>query len=868
MKEELMLSSEVQNIGQAEYDDIQMAIQKLSSLSQEQFEEIKNEKWYNRLWDMVTFSQKGKKRLAEQIGTVAQAQQILVEMLLRLSEKDRNISELVVKNAAYIERIQRDNIYLLSEINLLKDKIADINVKVKYDANIRDLNDEEKRALSGCLYNLAGLNDAPNTRQKDYLNTILNYVDENTRMENPFAAIEDFDNKIKGKILACCMEYMFLENNNTEAFDKYQDFIDEFDCGKKTISDIQDQVVSIYNARGEQGFIDRYRNLDIGIPSSFYIDFDEDASQEDDYDEINRKGISALNDQNYEEAARLFKIAADHGNADAQNRYGVRLFHGQGVPENKNEAIKYFMLAAEQEHPKAMENLAGHYRDGDFIEKNDGKAKELLRKAADRGEETAIKKLLDWYGIWMGEISEEVIGDNENRDSYRPQSIIEIPHDKSVRIINKIIEVTSFVKLTGRLQIENCEIYYNGDSARGEIELSDSAELSVKNTSIICRGYNERPLVKAEGKGIRIDVEKCDLIDCNYLFGLSSFSKFTMSFCHIANAGDRMLVASHGSDAELSVDDCYFELGELKEFNKKNNYLTVANFGSCWDSEAKAYMIRNCLFKQTAAILDSDDDDFGYSFIYGEYTQINNCTIKGMRGLNASFSSALFFDDVFEDSQFPVQVRSSRYISPKIDNCIFKQCKNVIELERNSKVVNCQFVSCSENIIRSAWDGGCKVEYCEFVNIRHDPSKKVANYFWDNSCLTFRRSKGKEPSVNSMVHCIFNGADVGDWLLIDITGYEKPAGDVLNIENCDFRNCKTTRKTLIGEFINYTGLLNSSKSVKGVYKYACTGLENTNGSGSVDMSQIKIKEIGSDGERIGMSHTEEEIISISGASNV
>ena len=214
MIRELTLSPDAQNIGQTEYDDIQMAIQKLSSASQSQFEEIKKEKWYNRLWDLVTFSQKGKKRIAEQIGTIAQAQQILVEILLRLSEQDRNVSELVMNNAACIERIQRDNIYLLTEINFLKDRIADINVKVKYDANIMDLNDEEKRALSGCLYNAVELNDSPSDRQKEYLNTILNFVDENTRMDNPFAAIEDFDNKIKGKILACCMEYMFLENNS------------------------------------------------------------------------------------------------------------------------------------------------------------------------------------------------------------------------------------------------------------------------------------------------------------------------------------------------------------------------------------------------------------------------------------------------------------------------------------------------------------------------------------------------------------------------------------------------------------------------------------------------------------------------------
>lgn len=44
-----------------DYDAIQTAIQQLTTVSQGQFEEIKKEKWYHRVFDLVTFSQKGKK---------------------------------------------------------------------------------------------------------------------------------------------------------------------------------------------------------------------------------------------------------------------------------------------------------------------------------------------------------------------------------------------------------------------------------------------------------------------------------------------------------------------------------------------------------------------------------------------------------------------------------------------------------------------------------------------------------------------------------------------------------------------------------------------------------------------------------------
>ncbi len=874
MREELMLSPEIQNLGQVEYDDIQMAIQKLSSASQEQFEEIKQEKWYNRLWDMVTFSQKGKKRLAEQIGTVAQAQQILVEMLLRLSDQDRNISELVMKNSDYIERIQRDNIYLLTEINLLKDKIADINVKVKYDANIKDLNDEEKRALSGCLYNLAELNDSPSDRQKEYLNTILNYVDENTRMENPFAAIENLDSKIKGKILVCCMEYMFLEKDSTDTFDKYQEFIDEFDCGKKTISDLKEQVESIYKARGEQGFIDRYRNIDKGVSASFYVELGEDSSEddgsEDDYDEITNKGIEALNNNDYEEAARLFKIAADHGHADAQNRYGVRLYYGQGVPENKEEALRYYTMAANQGHCKGLYNLAAYYKNGDFVEKDDEKAKELLKVSAAKGDDDAVKLLWDWYGIWGGGVSEETIGDANNRDIFLPQSIVEIPKEKSIRIVNKIINATSFVKLAGCLQIDNCVVYYNGESVSGEIELGDSAFLSVKNTSIVCKGYNKKPLIKTDSKESQIVVEKCTFIDCNYLFMLEYFKKFEMSYCRIVNMGSDFLFARHYEKTKLSIDNCYFELSGLSDFNKPESYLTAISLSGWGASDLKPYLIQNCLFKQSSEIQDSEGNDLAYTFIDATYSQINNCTIKGMRGPVASFKNTQFFDDVFVDSRYPVSLCSNSGVTSKIEQCLFDHCDDVISLCQNANVDNCQFISCNDHIIDGHYYGGCRIEYCEFVNIRHEASNKSNRTygFYNNACVTFRRAKGKDTSANNMLHCIFNGADVADWLLVDIAGFEKPSGRVLQIENCDFRNCKTSRKDLLGEFIIYSGLFNTSNSINGVYKNNCTGLDNKNGSGAVDIGQIKIKEIGSDGKKIGIGISEEEIAAKAGASNV
>ena len=82
---------------QEDYDLIKKALDELTSKSQEQFEEMKKETWFNRLFDMLTFSNKKEIRVAEKITTIAQAQQVFIEMLMRLSVDDKRISQMVVQ---------------------------------------------------------------------------------------------------------------------------------------------------------------------------------------------------------------------------------------------------------------------------------------------------------------------------------------------------------------------------------------------------------------------------------------------------------------------------------------------------------------------------------------------------------------------------------------------------------------------------------------------------------------------------------------------------------------------------------------------------------------------------------------------------
>lgn len=61
--------------------------------------------------------------------------------------------------------------------------------------------------------------------------------------------------------------------------------------------------------------------------------------------------------QDYAQAVYWYLQAADQGVAEAQNNMGVMYENGRGVPQDLNQAIHWYRLAAAQGYPDAIEAL-------------------------------------------------------------------------------------------------------------------------------------------------------------------------------------------------------------------------------------------------------------------------------------------------------------------------------------------------------------------------------------------------------------------------------------------------------------------------------------------------------------------------------
>ncbi len=99
---------------------------------------------------------------------------------------------------------------------------------------------------------------------------------------------------------------------------------------------------------------------------------------------------------NYDQAIELFLPLATQGNANAQYNLGLMYDEGKGVTQDYQEAIKWYRLAAEQGHESAQSNLlaaqfflGSMYYTGDGVTQDYKEALKWYRLAVEQGEAVA-----------------------------------------------------------------------------------------------------------------------------------------------------------------------------------------------------------------------------------------------------------------------------------------------------------------------------------------------------------------------------------------------------------------------------------------------------------------------------------------------
>ena len=95
--------------------------------------------------------------------------------------------------------------------------------------------------------------------------------------------------------------------------------------------------------------------------------------------------------QDYKEALKWYRLAAEQGFAAGQDNLGASYYHGHGVKQDYKKAVKWFRLAAEQGFFLAQNNLGLMYATGQGIAQDMVQAYKWFNLAAINGHPQAAR---------------------------------------------------------------------------------------------------------------------------------------------------------------------------------------------------------------------------------------------------------------------------------------------------------------------------------------------------------------------------------------------------------------------------------------------------------------------------------------------
>ena len=288
MASTLVLNESYYNENNCSFDDLQVAVNKLSVISEEEFNSIKNEKWFTRVFDMVTFSNKKDIRLATQIQNVVQAQEILIQILVRLSARDQQLNNLVEEAFAKIEKLSEQDVVLAETVKKLE---AQFYFGISNEATLETLTENEKYVLGAILLALADCYETTSDAQKEYADLILTYLNVQEAEIDYKQALSNITNLDKKKLLLqISLEYVFLHKGNFEVSDAINEIIMEFDFGQKTIDSVIEKIYGVYNLRGVDGFFNRL-NIEL-LNDGFEVEFQGGETEKVDLNKLDLENLT------------------------------------------------------------------------------------------------------------------------------------------------------------------------------------------------------------------------------------------------------------------------------------------------------------------------------------------------------------------------------------------------------------------------------------------------------------------------------------------------------------------------------------------------------------------------------------------------
>jgi len=139
------------------------------------------------------------------------------------------------------------------------------------------------------------------------------------------------------------------------------------------------------------------KGIGVKVDKAKSMHFTEIAANAGDIESCLTTGLTYYNKKERDKAFPFFEKAALAGDTQATYFYGLMLFDGDGVTQDRAKGIKYLQLAADSSHVAANAKLGYIYFNGDGMTQDKVKGFNMIKRAAELGNNKAQWTLANCY---------------------------------------------------------------------------------------------------------------------------------------------------------------------------------------------------------------------------------------------------------------------------------------------------------------------------------------------------------------------------------------------------------------------------------------------------------------------------------------
>lgn len=405
--------------------------------------------------------------------------------------------------------------------------------------------------------------------------------------------------------------------------------------------------------------------------------------------------------------------------------------------------------------------------------------------------------------------------ENEEYELNLEQLIIDEPIEileNEVKVYKeKVIHIRENISCAGKLIFNSCKVLFYENACEAFIDMKAGSYIEFQSCVIKGYGMRKNNYFISSGNEYTSIFNQCIIDETAFLLCNPCAQLLQIENCTILNCFN--LVQAEFAKGNSFIKNCFIELDHIPEYVEleKDSSLIFRRWNSMFDLSIET-LVYNCKFigKSTFEYKKIKEGQEKIRLIT-KANEISNCTFEN---LDYYVNGKEIKNCIFSNCTNCISIQSIYNSDKSIRDCLFKNCRDIMSLGDNVSVLNCQFISCSSNLINA--DNKCVVESCQFYNIDIIGDNK---YYLAENATALLFSRTDNYSANELKNCEFKGINAGNGFIIAVDANKEVKPCILYMNNCTLNNALTKRSS--GSFIKaryeYFGLFNRKKNEIGIY---------------------------------------------------